>query len=152
VQPPDVNVAERKQIEAKGFRDFLYCTNETGIMWIRRKKDGSCFFLNKNNRCMIYSLRPAICRLEPFTIIDFDYEKNKIEVELNFPSACGCQGVFDGETVPIEEIGKAAQIIVQKIIALTAEDLGLLVTDKKTASETRSRILRRIVEMANLEV
>lgn len=152
MQPPDVNVAERKQIEAKGFRDFLGCSDETGLMWIRRKNDGSCFFLTKNNRCAIYSVRPAICRLEPFTIIDFDYAKNRIELELNFPSACGCQGVFDGEALPIEEIGKAAQMIVQKILALTAKDLGLLITDKKVASETRSRILRRRIEIADLEV
>jgi Fe-S-cluster containining protein len=152
VQPPDVNAAERKRIESKGFRDFLGCSDETGIMWIRRKKDGSCLFLTKNNRCVIYSLRPAICRLEPFTIIDFNYEKNSIELELNFPCACGCQGVYDGEAMQIEEIGKAAQIIVQKILALTAKDLGLMVTDKKVASETRSRILRRRIEIANLEI
>jgi len=152
VQPPDVDAAERKQIEAKGFRYFLSYSDQTGIMWIRRKKDGSCFFLAKNNRCAIYSVRPAICRLEPFTIIDFDCEKNRIELELNFPSACGCSGVFDGETLPIEEIGKAAQIMVQKILALTAKDLGLLVTDKRVAYESRSRILRGRVEIANLEM
>ena len=152
MQPPDVNIAERKQIEAKGFTDFLDRPDETGIMWIRRKKDGSCFFLTKNNRCTIYNVRPTICRLEPFTIIDYDYEINRIELELNFPFSCGCEGVVDGEALPLAVIGKAAQMMAQKILALTAKDLCLPVTDKKVASETRSRILRRRIEMANLTV
>ena len=75
MQPPDVNTAEQKQIEAKGFTDFLDRPDKTGIAWIRRKKDGSCFFLTKNNKCAIYEVRPAVCRLEPFTITDYDYEK-----------------------------------------------------------------------------
>ena len=150
MQPPDVNKAEQKQIEAKGFTDFLDRPDETGIRWISRKKDGSCFFLTKNNKCAIYDVRPAVCRLDPFTIVDYDYEKNRIELELNFPFACCCIGTCDEETLPVEVIGKAAQTIVQKILALTAKDLGLPVTDKRVYSETRSRLLRRRIEMANL--
>ena len=152
MQPPDVNAAEQKQIEAKGFTNFLDRSGEAGIRWVRRKKDGSCFFLTKNSKCAIYTVRPAICRLEPFTIVDYDYEKNRIELELNFPAVCGCVGVFDGETLPVEEIGRAAQVIVQKILVLTAKDMGLPVTDETVFCETRSRILRRGVEMANLQV
>jgi Fe-S-cluster containining protein len=152
VQPPDVDKKEQKQIEAKGFKDFLDKSYETGIMWIRRKKDGSCFFLGTDNRCKIYSARPAICRLEPFTIADFDFEKGPIELELSFPASCGCMGVFEGKTLPKEEIGKAAQVFVQKILALTAKDLGLPVTDRKVASVTRSRILRRRIELADLQI
>ena len=127
-------------------------TDENGTMWIRRKKDSSCFFLTSDNKCAIYTVRPAVCRLEPFTITDYDYERNRIELKLNFPAACGCEGVFDGETLPTNVIGKAAQLIVQKILALTARDLGLSVTDKKVASETRARILRKEIELANLSV
>ncbi|HKZ87616.1 MAG TPA: YkgJ family cysteine cluster protein, partial [Candidatus Bathyarchaeia archaeon] len=114
VQPPDASLKEQKLIEAKGFTDFLDRPDKTGTRWIRRKKDGSCFFLSKDNKCIIYSVRPAICRLDPFTIVDYDYEKNTVELELNFPASCSCEGIFDGETLPIEVIGKAAQIIVQK--------------------------------------
>jgi Fe-S-cluster containining protein len=152
VQPPDVDVVEKKQIEAKGFRDFLDRSDGTGIMWIRRKKDGSCFFFTKNNECAVYSVRPAICRLEPFTIKDYDYEKNKVELELTFPFACGCEGVNDTETLPMEVVGKAAQMMVRKILLLTAKDLCLPLTDKRVASEARSRILRRGIELANLTV
>jgi len=150
MQPPDVNKAEQKKIEAKGFKNFLEC-DETGIAWIRRKKDNSCFFL-KNDKCSIYDVRPAICRLEPFTIMDYDYEKNKIELELNFPFSSCCIGVCDGETLPVKEIAKAAQILVQKILVLTAKDLDLPVTDKRVHSETRSRLLRRKIETANLQL
>ena len=152
MQPPDVNKAEQKQIEAKGFKNFLEHPDETGINWIRRKKDDSCFFLSKNNKCAIYEVRPAICRLEPFTIVDYDYEKNLIELELNFPFSSCCTGICDDDTLPIEEIAKAAQTLIQKILALTAKDLDLPVTDKKVQSETRSRLLRRRIEMANLQL
>jgi hypothetical protein len=121
-------------------------------MWVRRKKDGSCFFLLKNNKCAIYDVRPAICRLEPFTIVDYDFERNLIELDLNFPAACGCDGVCKGESLPVEVIGKAAQAIVGKILALTARDLGLPESNRKVASETRARILRRKVELADLRL
>ena len=152
MQPPDVNKTEQKQIESKGFKDFLERPDETGIAWIRRKKDDSCFFLTKNNKCAIYEVRPAVCRLEPLTIVDYDYVNNKIELELNFPFTSCCIGTCDQETLPVEEIGKAAQILIQKILALTAKDLNLPVTDKKVYSETRSRLLRRSVEAANLQL
>jgi len=153
MQPPDVDKAEQKKIETRGFTNFIDSPNESGIVWIRRKKDGGCFFLTENSKCAIYELRPAICRLEPFTIVDYDYEKNRIELDLNFPFSCCCMGtVGQKEIVHVEEIGNAAQIIVQKILALTAKDLDLPVTDKRVYSETRSRLLRRKIELADLQL
>jgi Fe-S-cluster containining protein len=152
VQPPDVDKNERKQIEAKGFTQFTDKPDETGTTWIRRKKDGSCFFLDKDNRCMIYAVRPAICRLEPFTITDFKFEGNWIELELNFPSACGCEGVSEEGSLPTPEIAKAAKEIVRKILTLTARDMGLPLTDRRVASETRSRILRGRALLADLQI
>ncbi len=153
MQPPDVNRAERRKIEAKGFRDFLERPDESGIDWIRRKKDDSCFFLTKNNKCAIYEVRPAVCMLEPFTIVDFDYEENRIELELNFPFSTCCMGVCEEDkTLPLEEIAKAAQTLVAKILALTAKDLNLPITDKRVKSETRSRLLRRNIEAADLQL
>jgi len=153
MQPPDVNKNEQKRIEAKGFKDFLARPDETGIMWVRRKKDDSCFFLTKENKCAIYDVRPAVCRLEPFTIMDYDYENNKIVLELNFPFTACCLGTCEGEKmVIVEEIADAAQVLVQKILALTSKDMGLPITDKRVYAETRSRLLRRIVEMADLQL
>jgi Fe-S-cluster containining protein len=148
-----VDASERKLIESLGFRNFLTRPDETGVRWIRRKKDDSCFFLSPDNKCTIYEVRPAVCRLEPFTIKDYNYERNQIELELNFPASCGCIGVCEGtEALSAEAIGKAAQALVQKILALTAKDLGLPQSDRRVASETRARILRRWVELADLQV
>ena len=153
MQPPDISKTEEKRIEARGFKGFLSDPDENGVLWIQRKEDGSCFFLTKENKCAIYPVRPQVCRLEPFTIVDYDYNKNNIEVELNFPFAECCVGTCDEKEVqPVQEIGRAAQILVQKILALTANDLGLPITDKKVHSETRSRLLRRTVEMADLQL
>lgn len=153
MQPPDVNKAERQKIEAKGFRDFLERPDESGIDWIRRKKDDSCLFLTKNNKCAIYEVRPAVCMLEPFTIVNFDFEESRIELELNFPFSTCCMGVCEeDETLPLEEIAKAAQTLVAKILALTAKDLNLPTTDKRVKSETRSRLLRRNIEAADLQL
>jgi Fe-S-cluster containining protein len=152
MQPPDINEEERKKIEAKSFRNFYESPDEAGIFWVRRNKDGGCFFLTKDNQCAIYEARPAVCRMEPFTIVDYDYEKNTIELELNFPFSSCCIGTCGEETLPVEEIAKAAQTLVQKVLALTAKELGLPITDKRVRSETRSRLLRRAVEMANLQL
>ena len=151
MQPPDVDISERKLIEAKGFRNFLEKHNGMEVMWIRRKKDGSCFFL-KENKCEIYDVRPAICRLEPFTIADCDFERNRIELELNFPASCGCEGIFDGDIAAIEDIAQAAQAIVCKILALAAADLGLPESDRKVLAETRARILLRGAMLADLQL
>ncbi len=91
--------------------------------------------------------------MEPFTITDFDYHKNRIEVGLNFPFACCCIGTCDETTIlPVAEIARAAQVLVQRLLALTANDLRLPITDKKVRVETRSRLLRRNVEIADLQL
>jgi hypothetical protein len=84
--------------------------------------------------------------------VDWDYEINSIELELNFPFSSCCPGICEKEKLDAEEISKAAQILLMKIIALTAKDLNLPVTDKKVRAETRSRLLRRRVEAANLQL
>ena len=153
MQPPDISKTEQKRIEARGVKDFLSDPDENGVSWIKRKEDGACFFFTKENKCAIYPVRPQVCRLEPFTIVDYDYQKNTIELELNFPFAECCIGTVDEKDVPpVQEIGRAAQILVQKILALTANDLGLPVTDTRVHCETRSRFLRRQVDMADLQL
>jgi Fe-S-cluster containining protein len=153
MQPPDVSKTEQRRIEEKGFADFLEEADENGVMWIKRKADGSCLFLKEDNKCAIYPVRPQVCRLEPFNIVDYDYKRDKIEVELNFPFSCCCIGTCnESEIAQIEEIARAAQILVQKIQALTANDMGLPPKHKRVFAETRSRLLRREVEMADLKV
>ena len=153
MQPPDVDKNEQKRIKDRGFKDFLQPPDETGLDWIRRKQDDSCWFLTKDNKCQIYDVRPAVCRLEPFTIVDFDYETNTVELEPNFPFSECCVGFNeDPKTVSREDLIKAVQVLIGKIMDLTAEDLELPVTDKRVLVETRSRLLRRAVEVADLNL
>lgn len=138
-QPADTNIKEQRKIEARGFTNFLEEPDGTGLRFIRRKKDGSCFFLTEDNKCAIYDIRPAICRIVPFIVTDWDYEKNRIEVDLISP--CICKGVFEGKVLPKEEIGKAAQSFMQELLEIHAEELGLPITDKRVAFHTRMMIM-----------
>jgi hypothetical protein len=151
LQPPDVDLLEQKQIEAKGFKGFLSAPDEAGLRWIRRKKDGSCFFL-ENNKCAIYDFRPAVCRLEPFTIVDYNYPEKYIELDLNFPYCCACVGVSSDGCVSLQEVEKAALVVMCKVLALTARDLDLSISDRRVAAEARARILRMHVELADFRV
>jgi Fe-S-cluster containining protein len=135
-QPADTNPAEQKLIEEKGFTNFLEAPDRTDLRFIKRKKDGSCLFLTKDNKCEIYDVRPAICRIVPFFVTDYDYEKDIIEVDL-LPEA-DCPEVYAGTDLPIEQVGKAAQAITKEMIQMVANRLKLPTTDKKVLSITRS--------------
>jgi Fe-S-cluster containining protein len=152
MQPPDVDQIEKEAIEAQGHKNFLDPPDHAGLRWIKTKKDGTCHFLGKDNQCLIYSVRPAACKIEPYTIADYDYEKNQIELELNFPFSCCCPGVCEEKTNPSSETADAARVLVQKILILTAQDLELPMRDRRVHAEARSRLLRRGVEAADLHV
>jgi Fe-S-cluster containining protein len=150
MQPPEVDLNEQKQIEAKGYKGFLTAQDEAGLRWIKRKKDGSCFFL-ENNKCKIYPVRPIICKLEPFTIADYNYPQKRIELDLNFPFSCACEGVSENGVINLEEVARAAQAMIKKILAVTARDLMLSESDKQVPAEARSRILRQRIDSADLQ-
>ncbi len=84
--------------------------------------------------------------------MDYNYPQKRIELDLNFPASCGCFGVSETGELPLEEIAKAAQAMVKKILELAARDLELPVSDKRVAAEARSRILRRTIALADLTV
>jgi len=140
--PPDINFKEQQRIEAKGFVNFLEDPNDPSNRNIRRKKDGSCFFLNEENTCKIHDVKPSICILEPFIIIDYDNRTNRIFVDLNPLAVKNCKGICTGEMIVPEEIGKAAQTIVKESLEIVAEKTGLPVTDKRVSSLTRKLLLR----------
>jgi Fe-S-cluster containining protein len=152
MQPPDVDFIERKRILDMGFKDFLEEPDETGIQWIRRKDDDSCWFLNKENKCAIYEVRPSVCRLEPLTIVDYDYENNTVELAPNYPFCEACSGFSDDNKVDRAELVRAVQVLIGKILELTANDMELPVTDKRVQAEARSRLLRRTIEAADLNL
>jgi len=138
-QPADTNPEEQKRIETKGFSDFLEDEDGTELRWIKRKKDGSCFFLTEENKCSIYEVRPVVCRMVPFVVTDWDYENNLIEVDIS--ADYFCRGVFDGDALPSEVIGKAVQEYVKEMLRRVAKEEGLPTTDKKVLSVTRKLLM-----------
>jgi len=139
-QPPDINLKEQQQIEARGFVDFLEELNNPKNRNIRRKKDGSCFFFSEN-KCKIHDVKPSICTLEPFIITDFNPKTSEIFVGLNPLAVKNCKGICTGEMVAPEEIAKAAQTIVKESLEIVAGKMELSVTDKRVALLTR-KLLR----------
>ena len=94
---------------------------------------------------MIYEVRPAICRIVPFFITDFDYEQNVIEVDLS--PECECLGVNTYENLPLEEMGKTAQSIVEDMILRMASKHGLPPTDRKVLSLARIWIMGQLSDL-----
>jgi Fe-S-cluster containining protein len=137
-QPPDINLKEQKRVQAAGYKNFMQDISDQKNRNIRRKKDGSCyFFVTKKNTCKINSIKPSICRLEPFIIADFDYNTNKIFLGLNPCAVNDCKGIMTKENIVMEQFGKAAQTIISDLLEVVAEKTGLPVTDKKVALLTR---------------
>jgi Fe-S-cluster containining protein len=140
-QPPDISFKEQKIIETAGYRNFMQDHSSTNNRSLRTNKDGSCCFYTKEHSCKINAIKPSICILEPFIIVDFDHKANKIFLGLNPLANNNCKGISVGEIVPVQEIAKAAQTIVAEFSEIIAKETGLLVTDKKVALLTR-KLLR----------
>ncbi len=136
-QPPDINFKEQERIQTAGYKNFMQDLSDPRNRNIRRNSDGSCFFFTKENTCKINSIKPLICILEPFIIADFDYNRNKIFLDLNPLAVSDCKGIITEKNAATEEIGKAAQTIVLDCLQIVAEKTGLLITDKKVALLTR---------------
>jgi Fe-S-cluster containining protein len=147
--PSDVNAEEQKKIEGKGFTNFLEGSEGGVTRRIRAKKDDSCFFLSKENKCAIYDVRPAACKLEPLMITDYDYVNHKIILEINpaalcDPSLC-CKGLsYDGK-IPEEEMREAAQTTVQEALESFSRQKGLPVRRKEIAFLTRQYFLNSYI-------
>jgi Fe-S-cluster containining protein len=139
-QPSDISLKEQKRIEDEGFASFLEDPDDAGNRNIRRKKDRSCFFFTKENTCQIQSVKPAVCRLEPFIITDYDYETKRISLDLNPFAVKTCKGILIGEMAAPEEIARAAQAIVYEFLEIVAKKTGLQSTDKKVATLTKELI------------
>jgi Fe-S-cluster containining protein len=147
--PSDVNVQEQKKIEAKGFKDFLEGSDGDVTRRIRTKPDGSCNFLSKDNKCAIYDTRPAACILEPLVITDYDYENNKIKLDINPAALCdpslSCKGISPGGKMPEEDMGEAAQTTIQEALESFSRQKGLPVTSKEVASLTRQYFIQTYI-------
>jgi Fe-S-cluster containining protein len=139
-QPADVTSEERQHIENKGITDFLDENDLSEPRLIRSRKDGGCFFLTPANQCSIHEVKPAICHIVPFLVIDWDYTKNLIEVDL--PADCDCPGVNGTGQLPYEAIGRAAQKYVFDTQKTIAQQEKLPLNDPVVLSKTRQLIIK----------
>jgi len=143
-QPADVNAEERRRIEKLGFFDFLNESDLSEPRLIRGREDGGCYFLTKGNGCAVHEAKPAICRLVPFVVVDWDYEQNLIIVDL--PPVCDCPGISEGESLPLEALSRAAQDYVRDLQETVAKKEHMPTTDRLVLSKTRMLIMELAAE------
>jgi Fe-S-cluster containining protein len=143
-QPADVNSEERQRIENKGITDFLDENDLSDPRLIRNRKGGGCFFLNSNNKCKIHDVKPAICHLVPFIVIDWDYTKNLIQLDL--PVDCACPGVNYSNKLPFKNIAKAAQTYVHNTQKVIAQQEHLPINDPVVLYKTRQMLIQLAIE------
>jgi len=61
---------------------------KTRLLRLKKKEEGRCIFLDKNNKCEIYNVRPELCRIYPFWGMRLINNKIKIIQHDPYP---GCQ-------------------------------------------------------------
>jgi Fe-S-cluster containining protein len=143
-QPADVTSEERQRIENKGITNFLDENDLAEPRLIRNRKGGGCFFLTPNNKCKIHDVKPAICHLVPFLVIDWDYTKNLIQLDLPFD--CACPGVNHSNQLPFKTIATAAQTYVHDTQKAIAQQEKLLLNDPVVLSKTRQMLIQLAIE------
>jgi Fe-S-cluster containining protein len=143
-QPADVTSEERQRIENKGITNFLDENDLSEPRLIRNRKEGGCFFLTQTNECKIHEVKPAICHIVPFMVIDWDYEKNLIEVDL--PVDCDCPGIDNTNQLPFETISKAVQTYVREMQKATAQQEQLPLNHPVVLSKTRQIIIKLAID------
>jgi Fe-S-cluster containining protein len=73
-----INRLKRDDPALEGRLRYSQLDKNNRILRLKTKKEGRCIFLNKQNRCDIYSIRPNICRIFPFWAINLTNGKIKI--------------------------------------------------------------------------
>jgi Fe-S-cluster containining protein len=63
---------------------------------MKKRKSGRCVFLNENDRCSIYEIRPLICRFFPFELKDLGEERYA------FAYTDECSGIGKGAELELE--------------------------------------------------
>lgn len=138
--PGDVNSQEEQRIQGRGFKSFIGgAPTVIGNKFLKRKKDGSCFFLADDNKCKIYDIRPMVCRLEPFVVTDWDYIQDIIYVQPRLDVIC--PGIVPGSDEPSIDIVKAAQDYVKETREFIARTLNLPISGKEASHEVREYII-----------
>ncbi|MDP2749319.1 MAG: YkgJ family cysteine cluster protein [Nanoarchaeota archaeon] len=72
----------------EGALRYSQLDKHNNILRLKTKKDGRCIFLDKQNHCDIYSIRPNICRIYPFWAVELIDGKIKV-IPHDIQSKCG---------------------------------------------------------------
>jgi hypothetical protein len=84
--------------------------------------------------------------LEPLLIVDYDYEHNKIKLEVNPAALCDpsltCKGLSPGCKMPEGEMAEAARTTIQEALENFSKQTGLPVASKKVAYLTRQHYIQ----------
>lgn len=85
-------------------REFVeqYCTTDEGWV-VLRMDEPACAFLDENNRCKIYPVRPKQCATWPFWTENLERSVWEGQVK-----EC-CPGIGKGEVTPAEEVERIAR-------------------------------------------
>lgn len=143
-QPADISEKEFRLISARGYKDFTEKEEvDVGFGMIQHKRGGGCFFLTKEGKCEIYEVRPATCRLSPFTITDYNTQSKLIKVRIDSRVATFCKGFVKGNTSmeELKRVANAAQTVFNDLLALAARKTGLSIDDERVALIAKEIIL-----------
>ncbi|GAI43890.1 unnamed protein product, partial [marine sediment metagenome] len=120
----DLEKRENERIEKAGYKNFFI----KGIYpLLKSKSNGECTFLTKDNLCKIYKIRPATCRLQPFTISEYDFEEEKLIVSVPDFMLSTCKGFHKGEMDRkiLIEVAKVAEEIFDDLKNFFSKMTGL---------------------------
>jgi Fe-S-cluster containining protein len=140
-QPPDINPQEQQKIDQAGYTNYMENPADPNNRNLRRKSDGSCIFVTKQNNCQIHQIKPSICKLEPFIITDFDYQKNIIYLDLNPLAIKECKGLTHQNMFAYEDIAQAAQTIVSDLQEIISKKTGFPPNDKRIGALVRDSLI-----------
>jgi Fe-S-cluster containining protein len=85
--------------------DFLrrYCTKAAGSLWTLRMDSPACPFLDSDNRCAIYPVRPKQCATWPF------WQENLVRDAWHGSVKECCPGIDCGELHSADEVERIAR-------------------------------------------
>jgi len=117
---PTLSQMDTNRLDQAGYKitDFL----DVGQNRIRSRTDGSCIFLSfdastRLHNCSIYSIRPALCRLYPFS-----FERSRENsYTLKLIPCCNGLNTKDGESIDTDFIGEITSNILFELL-----DTGLI--------------------------
>jgi Fe-S-cluster containining protein len=129
---------------------------EKGLAFVglMKNKQGKCYFYEeKNKKCLIYSLRPTLCRAFPFSFIQSRNNKKKENIQVIYTEKAKkyCRGI--GKEAPLIELDfwlKLAQKTLQEL-----KDNNIFnqkwneIVKVKGITPSAKNFIKRILEMNN---